>query len=233
MGKIIVIGSEKGGVQKSSLSQSIAIWNRIKKNRDVLLVDADPQATTWDWYQVRLENPQLPKVSCVQMSGKINQELENQAQRYDIVVVDVGGHDSKPLRSAMAVADKLIVPLRPKRRDLKTLPHMVELIEQTQAFNNRLIARSVFTQCPSLPSQTQRILDAKDVCAEFGLKPLQAITMMRNIYDDCDEGGLTVFESSDQKAIEEMSSIALSIDQLELKESDKFITKAEEKLAVL
>ncbi|WP_150464728.1 AAA family ATPase [Francisella sp. XLW-1] len=208
MGQIIVVGSEKGGVQKSGLSQSLAVWLSMKQNMDVLLVDADPQATTWDWYQVRSEDKSLEKISCVQMSGKINIELINQSSRYDVVVVDVGGHDSKPLRSAMAVADKILIPLRPKRRDLKTLPHMSDLVEQAQSLNSKLVARIVFTQCPSLPSQVYRISEAKEVCIDFGIRPLAGITMMRNIYDDCDEGGKTVFESDDQKAIEEINEIA-------------------------
>lgn len=213
MGKIIIVGSEKGGVQKSGLSQSIAVWYATKKNKDTLLVDADPQATTWDWYQVRSEDENLKKISCVQMSGKINQELINQASRYEIVVVDVGGHDSKPLRSAMAVADKILIPLRPKRRDLKTLSHMVDLVEQAQSLNTNLKARIVLTQCPPLPSQVSRIIDAKEVCKEFGIETLNGVTMMRNIYDDCDEGGRTVFESNDEKAIEEIEGIANELEE--------------------
>ena len=214
MGKIIVIGSEKGGVQKSGLSQSLAIWYATTKDQDTLLVDCDPQATTWDWYQVRLENSKLTPISCVQMSGKTNQELVNQASRYDVVIVDVGGHDSKPLRSAMAVADKMLVPLRPKRRDLKTLPHMVDIIEQAQSLNTKLLVRAVLTQCPPLPSQIQRIRDAKDACNELGIIPLNTVTMMRNVYDDCDEGGRTVFESDDQKAIDEIKAIAEAMEEL-------------------
>jgi chromosome partitioning protein len=212
MGKIIVVGSEKGGVQKSGLSQSIAVWYSLKKRKDVLLVDADPQGTTWDWYQVRSEDLTLNKISCVQMSGKINQELLNQANRYDLVIVDVGGHDSKPLRSAMAVASLILIPLRAKRRDLKTLPHMTDIVEQAQSLNEKLIAKVVFTQCPSLPSQSYRIIEAKEVCKEFGITPLEGITIMRNIYDDCDEGGKTVFESDDKKAINEIEEIALELD---------------------
>lgn len=214
MGEIIVIGSEKGGVQKSGLSQSIAIWYANQQGKDTLLVDADPQGTTWDWYQVRLENQSLPPISCVRMSGKMHQELLNQASRYEVVIVDVGGHDSKPLRSAMAVANKMLVPLRPKRRDLKTLEHMMELIEQVQAVNSKLQVRAILTQCPPLPSQVQRILDAKDACRNHGLTPLDAVTMMRNVYDDCDEGGRTVFESDDQKAIKEISDIAEELESL-------------------
>ena len=214
MGTIIVIGGEKGGVQKSGLSQSLAVWFSNKKNLDTLLVDSDPQATTWDWYQIRLEDKSLSKLSCIQLSGKINQELLNQATRYDVVIVDVGGHDSKPLRSAMSVADKMIIPLRPKRRDLKTLPHMVDLVEQASALNSKLKVRVVLTQCPPLPSQAERIIEAKNVCSEFGIKSLDSITMLRNIYDDCDEGGKTVFESNDQKAIEEVCGIANEVEKL-------------------
>lgn len=207
MGKILVIGSEKGGVQKSGLSQSLTVYYAIKKNMDVLLVDADPQATTWDWYQVRSEDPKLPKINCIQLSGKINQELINQSERYDLVVVDVGGYDSKPLRSAMAVADNILIPLRPKRRDLKTLAHMVDLVEQAQSLNSKLIPKIVLTQCPSLPSQISRIMGAKEVCNDFGIQTLNAVTMHRNIYDDCDEGGKTVFETDDLKAISEIDAI--------------------------
>ncbi len=214
MGEIIVIGSEKGGVQKSGLSQSLAVWYAQEKNKDTLLVDLDPQATTWDWHQVRCENQALVSINCVQMSGNVNQELANQASRYDVVVVDVGGRDSKALRSAMSVANKMLIPLRPKRRDLKTLDHMVDLVEQAQALNRTLKVKAILTQCPPLPSQSQRIIDAKEACKEFGLTTLDAITMMRNVYDDCDEGGLTVFESQDLKAIEEIRSIAIELEDL-------------------
>lgn len=214
MGQIIVIGSEKGGVQKSGLSQSLAIWFATHRDKDTLLVDADPQATTWDWHQVRREVDGLVPISCIQLSGKMNQELVNQAARYDLVIVDVGGHDSKPLRSAMAVADKMLVPIRPKRRDLKTIPHMIDIIEQAQSLNTKLKVAGILTQCPSLPSQVQRILDAKEVCNELGLPTLNTVTMMRNVYDDCDEGGKTVFESDDKKAIEEISAIAEEVEAL-------------------
>ena len=47
----------------------------------------------------------------------------------------------------------------------------------------------------------------------FDIEPLHAVTMMRNIYDDCDEGGKTVFESTDEKAVEEIQSIAQELER--------------------
>lgn len=60
-----------------------------------------------------------------------------------------------------------------------------------------------------MPSQVQRILDAKEACASFDLMPLNHITCNRNIYDDADEYGLSVFEmSADEKAKQEVQHIA-------------------------
>ena len=114
----------------------------------------------------------------------------------------------------MSVADLILVPLRPKRRDLKTLAHVSELIELATSFNHELKARATITQAPSLPSQAGRILDAKEVCNSFNIPPLNAITYQRNIYDDIEEGGASVFESTDKKAILEITALGDEISSL-------------------
>ncbi|TMP23807.1 AAA family ATPase [Pseudoalteromonas ruthenica] len=206
-GKIILVGGEKGGPGKSTVAQNLAVY-LINQGFDTLLYDADVQGTSKDWVDERSENPKLTQVTCVQRSGKIKDSLLDLVGKYDAIVVDAGGHDNEALRSAMAAADLMLIPLRPKRRDLKTLEHVEELVSLASNFNEKLVVRTVITQCPTLPSQTKRILDAKEACESFGLKPLNAITCNRNVYDDCDEGGLSVFECKDKKAIEEMSAIA-------------------------
>jgi len=58
----------------------------------------------------------------------------------------------------------------------------------------------------------QRILDAKEACASFGVQPLEAITTARNIYDDADEDGRSVLESgADSRAIEEIEMLAAEL----------------------
>ena len=123
---ILLVGGEKGGSGKSCLAQNMAVYLQHQK-KDVLLLDADPQGTTTDWAKEREENEKLANLPCVQASGNIRQILKDLVNRYQVVVVDAGGQDSEALRSAMTVATHMLLPFRPKRRDLKTLLNVSQL----------------------------------------------------------------------------------------------------------
>ena len=205
---IILVGGEKGGSGKSCLAQNLAVYLQ-QTGRDVLLVDADPQGTSTDWAKEREENEALKALPCVQASGNIRQTLKDLARRYQVIVIDAGGQDSEALRSAMTAASHLLLPFRPKRRDLKTLPAVEQLVKLAKAVNPDLVARAVITQAPTLPSQVGRILDAKAAAESFGLAPLSALTTARNVYDDADESGSSVLEAgTDPKAREEIETLA-------------------------
>lgn len=205
---IILVGGEKGGSGKSCLAQNIAVYMQ-RKSLDVLLVDSDPQGTTTDWARERENNEKVDSLPCVQASGNLRQTLKDLSKRYENIVIDCGGQDSEALRSAMTVATHMLLPFRPKRRDLKTLTQVEQLVKLALAVNPDLYARAVITQCPTLPSQVQRIFDAKDTCKSFGIEALDGITMNRNVYDDADEDGLSVLEvGTDPKAAQEISDLA-------------------------
>jgi len=206
---ILLIGGEKGGSGKSCLAQNISVYLQ-KRGRDVLILDSDPQGTTADWIKEREKNSALKNLSCVQAFGNIRQTLTDLSSRYQDIVIDAGGHDSEALRSAMTVATHMLLPFRPKRRDLKTLINVEQLIKLAKAINPNLLTRAIITQCPTLPSQVNRILEAKAICESFGLTPLKSITMNRNVYDDADEDGSSVLEvGTDSKAIEEIEALAI------------------------
>ena len=206
---ILLVGGEKGGSGKSCLAQNLSVFLKIEAHRDVLLLDADPQGTTTDWAQERNDNESLASISSVQASGNIRQTLLDLAERYQDIVIDAGGGDSEALRSAMTVATHMLLPFRPKRRDLKTLVNVERLVKLATAINSDLVVRTIITQCPALPSQAKRITDAKETCQSFGLTSLGAITTHRNSYDDADEDGYSVLEiETDPKAGEEIRSIA-------------------------
>lgn len=208
---ILLLGGEKGGSGKSCLAQNLAVWLQARGG-DVLLLDADPQGTTADWAAERADQDDLKAIPVVQAHGNIRQTLLDLRSRYRQIVVDAGGADSEALRSAMTVATHMLIPFRPKRRDLKTLPKVENLARLAVAVNPHLVVRAVITQAPALPSQVQRILDAKEACASFGVSPLEAITTARNIYDDADENGRSVLESgADSRAIEEIEMLACEL----------------------
>lgn len=145
------------------------------EGRDVCLVDADPQRSAARWHADREEQKRQPAIACVEKLGSIHQTLQDLATRYDIVIVDVAGKDSKEMRTGMTAADKLVVAVRPSQFDLDTLGHMTEVIEQALDFNPELDVRGLITQAPSNPNVTERT-DAGEYLADY---PRNAISHSR------------------------------------------------------
>lgn len=208
---IIVLGGEKGGPGKSCIAQNLAVCLK-HAGADVLLIDADPQATSYEWAHDRDEAGKLVSIPHEKGHGDISATITDKARRYHHIIIDCAGSDSQAFRSAMTLATHLLLPFRPKRRDLRTLEKVEAIVALGKSSNPGMVVRSIITQCPTLPSQIQRILDAKEACASFGLQPMDAVTFTRNVYDDAEEDGSSVIENgSDPKAIEEIRQIAAEL----------------------
>ncbi len=220
---MILVGGEKGGSGKSCLAQNLAVYFASNKKAIVLMVDCDPQRTTSDWIQARNGDPALPAINCIQLYGKIRNDLLSLVQHYDYLIVDCGGQDNLALRAAMSVADHVVIPLRPKRRDLKTVPHMEDMLSTCKMVNPKMMASFLITQCPSLPNQVGRIIEAKEVCSSYGINVLEAVTYNRNVYDDSEEQGSSVIEIDPTgKAAQEMITIAEELLAMEPDNSHEF-----------
>ncbi len=83
---IILIGSEKGGVGKSTLATNIVTF-LAAHDKDVILVDSDRQGTSSDWFSERCET-NLPKLECMSKFDNIKQSLLDLSKRYEYVIVD-------------------------------------------------------------------------------------------------------------------------------------------------
>lgn len=210
---IITVCNEKGGAGKSSLAQSLAVY-LTQQEKSVLLVDADPQKTTSDWAGERTETD-LPAISSVEMSGNIRESLMQMRSRFDMVIVDCGGADSKAMRSSLAVSDIALLPFRAKRRDLKVAPEMAEITETAQALNSALKVFSVITQTPTNPNQKYRIDNARKLLSELGLNPLMSFTRNLNAWDDAEEAGSSVLEyPDDRKAADDAINVFTELMEL-------------------
>lgn len=202
---IILLGSQKGGCGKSTIAINIAC-SLANLGKDVVLVDADPQQNAANWVKDR-EQTTLPKVHCIQRYGDIKNTLKDLNQRYEDVVVDVAGHDSKELRTAMLVADVLIVPFRPSQLDLDTLPHLSEVIDQALSFNDALKVYGLLTLAPTNKANKE-IGQANDYLADFPLlKPLMTVIHDRKIYRDVLADGKGVVEANNAKASTEFKAL--------------------------
>lgn len=202
---IILIGSEKGGVGKSTLATNLAVLLK-SKGKDVVIVDTDRQSTSANWAQYREEIEQ-PRIECIRQYGNLTKTLEGLKTRYSIVVVDCQGSISKELQTGLLAADIVVMPFRPSQWDLDTLPAMIETIETAKNFNSKLIACAVMSMCPTNTKSNEQI-DARVFFQEYpDVTLLTTAIYDRKAYRDAASSGLGVIELDNEKAITEIRGI--------------------------
>lgn len=201
---IITVANVKGGVGKSCLAQNIAVY-MTNQGKRVHLVDCDKQETTADWLEARDENEKLTKIPFTVTKGKVRDTLIALEESYDVVVVDSGGQDSDTLRYALSISTHVLIPFRTKRRDIKALPLMREIVDIILPVNPDCVFKAIVSQAPTLPSMHHQIFTTKQVIEEFGFDVMDSVIFNRNSYDYSEENGASVLEWDDEKAKEEVN----------------------------
>jgi chromosome partitioning protein len=133
---IIVLAQTKGGVGKSTLAINLAI-ERSRAGRDVLLVDADEQATATDFTALRTEALGTPGYTAVSLSGPaVRTQVQQMRPKYQDIIIDAGGRDTAGLRAALTVADVALVPFQPRSFDLWTFDKVAGLITEAGEYRD-------------------------------------------------------------------------------------------------
>lgn len=203
---IRLIGSQKGGASKSTVAMNLAVAYALA-GRDVALVDGDGQRSTARWHGDREQNGHLPKIACLEKLDNMRETLSDLSGRYDEVIVDVAGRDSKEMRTAMLAAHQMIVTIRPSQLDLDTLPHMSEVIDQAHIYNPELRVFGLLTQAPTHPG-IKESADAGAYLADFpSLPAMRTVIYERKAYRDVVPEGLGVLEWTDPKAASEIEAL--------------------------
>ncbi len=207
---IILIGSQKGGCGKSTIAVNIAAALALK-GKDVFLLDADPQSSSMRWAQDRLDIEVQPHIPHAQSSGNIHQTLKDLAGKYEYVIADTAGRDSRELRTGMTVADILISPARPSQYDLDTLPHLAEVYSQAKDLNPKLAGYLVLNLCPTNPV-IKEVAAAKEFLADYPeFKLANTLVYDRKAYRDAISEGKSVLEWTDAKAKHEIETLVEEI----------------------
>ena len=207
---IVLIGSQKGGCGKSTTAVNICA-ELAGRGHDVVLVDADRQCTSANWAMDRVEKPALPAVHCIQKYENIRDTLLDLDKRYEYVIVDAAGRDSRELRTGMTAAHILVVPFRPSQPDLDTLPNMQEIIIQAKDLNHNLKVYGLITMAPTNPVIHEET-DARECLIDYPeIKLLATMIRDRKVYRDAMSEGLGVVEMDNPKAKMEIKKLVEEI----------------------
>lgn len=141
---ILTVGNTKGGVGKTTLAIQLAIA-RARAGANVWLIDADMQGTASAAIALRMEAGKAPGVACAQYADHkaLEGQLRHQQQKWDDIIIDAGGRDSKTLRIAMMFSHAVLVPFAPRSYDVWALDDMAAILDEVRVTRSDLDAYAV------------------------------------------------------------------------------------------
>jgi chromosome partitioning protein len=205
---IITVGGQKGGTGKTTIAAHLAVL-RAEAGKRVLLVDADEQQSAKLFStQRKLEHPDAVQYSAdTHLDDAVRLEVRQKEDLYDDIIIDTGGRDSRSQRSALAIADLLIMPFKPRSLDLWTIEDMLKIIELMQSVNPKLRPLSVLNQADAQGMDNQ---EAEALLADIAEIPYSGVTIVnRKAFGKAIAQGLAVHElrPSDKKAVSEIAAL--------------------------
>ena len=209
---IVVLAQTKGGVGKSTLAVNLAI-ERARQGADVLLVDADEQATATDFTALRTEKLGSPGYTAVSLSGAgVRTQVLQMHGKFGDIIIDAGGRDTAGLRAALTVADVALVPFQPRSFDLWTLEKVSALITEAQAYRQTpLQARAILNFAD--PQGGDNASAAEELRGNQVIAYLDAPIGRRKAFPNAAAEGRGVCElkPQDPKASAEIATLAASL----------------------
>jgi chromosome partitioning protein len=122
---VTVIGSLKGGSGKSTVTFNLAVWLTMAGVK-VLVIDADPQATLLDVAEVRGEEGFEPMIKVWDASAL----TEEAVSKVDEVLIDIGTSSMENVRSALALTDRVVVPVPPSQADIWSTQRFIQYVRK-------------------------------------------------------------------------------------------------------
>lgn len=203
---ITIVGSLKGGSGKSTLTFNLAVLLAMADVK-LLLVDVDPQATLTDVIQVRKEEGYAPPLH---VFGK-RVLTAAQLRAADETLIDVGTCDMKSMRLALALCDRVVVPVPPSQADIWSTQRYIQMVLSVKretppeifGFINRGDTHSAVQETNEA---------AAALIALPGIRFIDARLSQRTVFRRSFSEGLAVFElESRGKAAHEFMGLALTL----------------------
>lgn len=207
---IIVCGGIKGGGGKTTTALNLAIMRGLA-GFDVLLVDADSvdNGNASDFSAIRDETLKEKHYTAVKLNGKaLAKDLPSLAQKFDDIIVDVGGQDSISQRASLTVANLVLIPVFPSSFDTWVMESMNTLIAEAQLINPELKAYCFLSRADVSGKQNEDT--AENLTGFYSeIEFIDCPIKNRKIFRNASGQGLSVieFKPKDEKATEEFKKL--------------------------
>ena len=123
---VVAIVNQKGGTGKTTLSTNLA-WVLAEKG-DVLLLDADPQASTQNWGASDDPAPTTLTVKGA-AAGDLLRIVRSMGSDYDWVIIDGPPGITNTTDAAVRAADVVLIPAKPSPLDVWAAADIVAAVQ--------------------------------------------------------------------------------------------------------
>lgn len=188
MSVLAVVGN-KGGTGKTTLALNLAAG--LARATSVVIVDADPQQSAYQWRLVGRDGSALPTV--VAAAYGLDKTVPALRSAHEHLVIDCPPSiKATQTEQALQLADYALIPVQPSPMDLWATTHIARIIEQLRPHNPRLRALIVMSQMEPRTTLSRLMPEA---VAELDL-PVAATTLRRrSIHRHCVLEGRSVFQA--------------------------------------
>ena len=206
---VVAIVNQKGGTGKTTLATNLA--SVLAEKGPVLLLDADPQASSQNWSASEWTSPEGLVVKEMG-KGNLLQEVQAMAGDYDWIIIDGPPGITRTSADAVRAADLVLIPAKPSPLDVWAASDIVEAVQARQKTTNG-IPRAAFVITMAQPrTRLGRQIDA--ALTELGIPVLRARTTQRVAYPNAINDGNSVADGNDQTARNEILAIRGELESL-------------------
>ena len=206
---VVAIVNQKGGTGKTTLATNLA-WVLAEKG-NVLLLDADPQASTQNW--AAGDDPTSTALTVKGIgTGDLIQLVRSMAADYDWVIIDGPPGITKTSADAVRVADVVLIPAKPSPLDVWAAADIVNAVQARQKTAKGVPKAAFVITMTQLRTRLGRNID--DALNEMGIPVFQARTTQRVAYPNAINDGNSVVVGRDQTARNEILAIKGELEAL-------------------
>jgi chromosome partitioning protein len=172
---ILALVGNKGGSGKTTLCVNLATV--LNTRAPTLVLDADPQRSSLQWYELAYREDTVPVVDAVDdlVAAVAAARIE-----YEYLVLDCPPSvHAEQTGQALGIADLAMIPVQPSPLDLWASVHIEERIENAKSENPRLRAFLIINQLEPR-TKLSRLMD--QALAELSLPAAKTAIRRRMIY---------------------------------------------------
>ena len=206
---VIALVNQKGGTGKTTLATNLAF--AFADSGKVLLLDADPQGSARDWAESRAQAPLDLAVVAAEPS-RLPQQARRLAQECRLLIIDGPPGRSRTTADAVRAADLVLIPAKASPFDVWAASDIVAAVKARQQ-NTGGAPTAAFVITMSRP-RTRLGRQIDQALADYDLPTLEARTTERVSYPQAAIEGLSVLETRDQTARNEILAIRGEVERL-------------------